>query len=175
MKAKSTRSSVLTLERYLPYRLSILSNRVSMIIANAYKDKFGLSITEWRIMAVLGEYPGASADEVSNKTQIEKSMISRAVQKLLGRNLVVRHVDVQDRRRQNLELTLTGMEVYEQIVPISYDYEDRLLECLSEKEINQLNTIINKLNAHADGTSLKGDWSLVQGGLEFIIVLKTSL
>ena len=157
MKAKSTRSSVLTLERYLPYRLSILSNRVSMIIANAYKDKFGLSITEWRIMAVLGEYPGASADEVSNKTQIEKSMISRAVQKLLGRNLVVRHVDVQDRRRQNLELTLTGMEVYEQIVPISYDYEDRLLECLSEKEINQLNTIINKLNAHADGTSLKGD------------------
>ena len=157
MKAKSTRSSVLTLERYLPYRLSILSNRVSMIIANAYKDKFGLSITEWRIMAVLGEYPGASADEVSNKTQIEKSMISRAVQKLLGRNLVVRHVDVQDRRRQNLELTSTGMEVYQQIVPISYDYEDRLLECLSENEIKQLNTIINKLNAHADGTSLKGD------------------
>ena len=157
MKAKSTRSSVLTLERYLPYRLSILSNRVSMIIAQAYKDKFGLSITEWRIMAVLGEYPGASADEVSNKTQIEKSMISRAVQKLLGRNLVVRHVDAQDRRRQNLELTSTGKEVYEQIVPISYDYEDRLLECLSEKEINQLNKIITKLNAHADGTSFKAE------------------
>lgn len=157
MSAKSQRSSVLTLERYLPYRLSILSNRVSLIIAQAYKDKFGLSITEWRIMAVLGEYPGASADEISNKTQIEKSMISRAVQKLLGRNLVIRHVDQQDRRRQNLDLTPTGKDVYQQIVPISYDYEDNLLECLSDREIKQLDTIINKLDAHAGDTAVKGD------------------
>ena len=153
MSAKNQRSSVLTLEQYLPYRLSILSNRVSLVIAQAYKDKFGLSITEWRIMAVLGEYPGASADEVSNKTQIEKSMISRAVQKLLGRNLIERHVDDNDRRRQNLELTKTGKEVYDQIVPISYDYEDSLLECLSNKEIKQLDGIIEKLHQQAKGIS----------------------
>ncbi|MCH2189564.1 MAG: MarR family winged helix-turn-helix transcriptional regulator [Gammaproteobacteria bacterium] len=150
MSAKQARSSVLTLEQYLPYRLSILSNRVSMVIAQAYKDKFGLTITEWRIMAVLGEYPGASADEVSNKTQIEKSMISRAVQKLLARHLITRHVDEHDRRRQNLELTGTGKEVYEQIVPISYDYEDSLITCLSDREIKQLNSIIEKLQDQAE-------------------------
>ena len=74
---------MLALERYLPYRLSILSNRVSGKIAQAYKDKFALSVNEWRIMAVLGEYPGASADEVSHKIQAEKSIVSRALQRLL--------------------------------------------------------------------------------------------
>ncbi len=150
MSAKLSRSSVLTLEQYLPYRLSILSNRVSSIIAQAYKDKFGLSITEWRIMAVLGEYPGASADEVSSKTQIEKSIISRAVQKLLSRHLIDREVDEDDRRRQNLKLTPIGEDVYGQIVPVSYAYEDSLLSCLSKKEAEQLDAIMIKLYAHAE-------------------------
>ncbi len=149
MSAKSPRSSVLTLEQYLPYRLSILSNRVSRTIAQAYKDKFGLSITEWRIMAVLGEYAGASADEVSNKTQIEKSIISRAVQKLLSRHLIHREVDSADRRRQNLVLTDIGEDVYRQIVPVSYDYEDALIDCLSSAEVEQLDSLIEKLYKHA--------------------------
>ena len=65
-------NQILQLERYLPYRLSILSNRISALISETYSVKFALSITEWRIMAVLGEYPGVSADEVSLNTQIEK-------------------------------------------------------------------------------------------------------
>ena len=44
----------LRLEHFLPYRLSILTNKISASIADTYRGKFGLSITEWRIMAVLG-------------------------------------------------------------------------------------------------------------------------
>lgn len=143
------RPPILTLERYLPYRLSILSNLISGIIAQKYKDKFSLSVTEWRIMAVLGEYPGASADEVSAKTQTEKSIISRALQKLLQRHLVLREVDQSDRRRQNLTLTEMGRTVYQDIVPMSYDYEDRLLSCLNESEQKNLDSLIEKLYEHA--------------------------
>ena len=80
---------ILQLERYFPYRLSILSNRISALISETSSAKFALSITEWRIMAVLGEYPGISADEVSLKTQIEKSILSRAISKLLQRKLLL--------------------------------------------------------------------------------------
>ena len=100
-------------------------------------------------MAVLGEYPGASADEVSNKTQIEKSLISRAVKKLLDRHLIHRKVDDTDRRRHSLTLTDTGEDVYGQIVPVSYDYEDRLLECLDATEVAALSELISKLYSHA--------------------------
>ncbi len=155
-RSTSKHPSILTLERFLPYRLSILSNRISGIIAETYRDKFALSITEWRIMAVLGEYPGASADEVSAKIQIEKSIVSRALQKLLARHLVEREVDETDRRRQNLSLTKTGMEIYKQVVPVSYEYEEQLLECFSKNERETFDKLIDRLYQHAESIDPNG-------------------
>ena len=51
----------LHLEKFLPYRLSVLSNTVSSAIAAAYFMNFGLTIPEWRVMAVLAGNPGLSA------------------------------------------------------------------------------------------------------------------
>ncbi|MGB2427843.1 MAG: hypothetical protein ACPH9N_09230, partial [Alteromonas sp.] len=48
-KNNKSPQKVLQLERYLPYRLSILSNRISSLISETYSAKFALSITEWRI------------------------------------------------------------------------------------------------------------------------------
>ena len=142
--------AVLTLERFLPYRLSILSNKVSGIIAETYKDKFALSITEWRIMAVLGEHPGISADEISAKTQLEKSILSRAISKLLKRNLIERAMAADDRRRSEIKLSETGLTVYREIVPLSYDYEQKLASCLSAHEQALFSELIDRLYSHAD-------------------------
>ena len=146
---KKTRE-ILQLERYLPYRLSILSNRISGLISETYSAKFALSITEWRIMAVLGEYPGISADEVSLKTQIEKSILSRAISKLLQRKLLEREFDPADKRRSMLRLTETGLSVYDELVPISYDYEQQLLTCFSDAERKQFSELIDRLYEHAE-------------------------
>ena len=149
-QAGSGARTVLKLERYLPYRLSVLSNRVSSRIAETYGDKFALSITEWRIMAVLGEYPGISADEVSLKTQIEKSILSRAINKLLNRHFLARQFDPADRRRSMLSLTKTGQSVYDEIVPVAYQFEQELLECFSDSEREQFSTLVDSLFKHAD-------------------------
>jgi DNA-binding MarR family transcriptional regulator len=146
---KSARK-ILQLERYLPYRLSILSNRISALISETYSAKFALSITEWRIMAVLGEYPGVSADEVSLKTQIEKSILSRAISKLLQRKLLERAFDPADKRRSMLRLTETGLSVYDELVPMSYDYEQELLTCFSDTERQQFSELIDRLYEHAE-------------------------
>lgn len=145
-----SKDSLLTLERYLPYRLSILSNRVSSLVAGSYKGKFGLSITQWRIMAVLGEYPGVSADEISAKTQIEKSLISRAISDLLKRSLIHRQVSMEDKRRTQIELTQTGYDVYSQIVPLSLKYEAQILDCLSQEEQATLSELIDRLYSNAE-------------------------
>ena len=147
--------SFLTLERYLPYRLSILSNKVSSIVAESYKDRFALSITEWRIMAVLGEYPGVSADEISAKTQIEKSLISRAVSKLLKRSLIQREISKDDKRRSEISLSGAGLAVYQQIVPLSLAYEEQLLACLNTEQREQLSQTIDLLYRHAESLSFK--------------------
>jgi len=147
------RKSELTLEKYLPYRLSILSNLVSGMIARAYEDKFALSISEWRIIAVLGEYPRSSADDISKTTRTEKSIISRALQRLLKRRLIKREVSVTDRRRQHLTLTKNGMDIYQQVVPLSYEYEQKLLECFSEREQASFDKLVEKLYRHAEDIS----------------------
>ena len=151
-----TNQEHLKLERFLPYRLSILSNKVSGIIAETYKDKFALSITEWRIMAVLGEFSDISADEISSKTQLEKSILSRAISKLLKRNLIERSIAADDRRRSEIRLSATGMMVYREIVPLSYQYEEALLKCLSESEQRQISDLIDRLYAHADTLNERG-------------------
>jgi len=55
----------LALEQFLPYRLSIVSNTISQAIAADYQTRFDLSMTEWRVMAVLGRFPDVSAREVA--------------------------------------------------------------------------------------------------------------
>ncbi len=101
-------------------------------------------------MAVLGEYPGVSADEVSLKTQIEKSILSRAISKLLQRKLLERAFDPADKRRSMLRLTETGLSVYDELVPMSYDYEQELLTCFSDTERQQFSELIDRLYEHAE-------------------------
>lgn len=141
---------VLTLERYLPYRLSILSNKVSSLVAQTYKDKFAISVTEWRIMAVLGEYPGISADEISVKTQIEKSILSRAIARLLKRHFIIRETADSDKRRSVITLSDTGMAVYKEVVPLSQQHEEDLLRCFSPEEQALFNELIDRLYKHAE-------------------------
>ncbi|MEE8059355.1 MAG: MarR family transcriptional regulator [Pseudomonadales bacterium] len=147
---KPAQHAILTLERFLPYRLSILSNSVSETIAGTYRDKYALSITEWRIMAILGEYPDASADEVCRRTQIEKSLVSRAVTKLLHRKLIEKEIHEQDKRRSKLTLTELGSSVYDELVPISYTYEKRLMKCFKAEERKQFSKLIDRLYQQAE-------------------------
>src|SRR3546814_281012 len=84
--------AVLDLERFLPYRLSVLSNRVSQTIADFYVERFGLAVTEWRVIAVLGRFAGLSANGVAVRTAMDKVAVSRAVARLLERGLLEREV-----------------------------------------------------------------------------------
>ena len=74
----------LHLEDFLPYRLSVLTNRVSSAIARHYSERFDLTVPEWRVMAVLGGAPDLSAREVAQKTAMDKVQVSRAVAGLIA-------------------------------------------------------------------------------------------
>src|SRR6185503_20763981 len=106
--AKGNAAERLILERFLPYRLSILSNRVSRAIAARYAKAFHLTIPEWRIIAVLGRRPGLTAKEVAEATEMDKVAVSRAVAKLVAAKRVSARADRDDARRQILSLTSLG-------------------------------------------------------------------
>lgn len=136
---------VLALERFLPYRLSVLTNTVSRALARVYQDRFGLSIPQWRVMAALGRFPGLSANEVAEKTAMDKVTVSRAVSGMLARELVERQTDSADRRRASLRLTAQGAAIYAEIVPIARAYEARLVALLSAEDRAVLDRLLDRL------------------------------
>jgi DNA-binding MarR family transcriptional regulator len=124
----------LQLDRFLPYRLSVLSNTVSSAIAGAYERRFGLSIPEWRVIAVLAAREDLSAAEVAQRTAMDKVAVSRAVTSLLKARRVQRRVSRSDRRRSLLRLSAAGERVYREVVPFALAYERELLRPLDSAE-----------------------------------------
>ncbi len=143
----SLNETPLNLERFMPYRLSVLSNRVSALIAKLYSDQFSLTIPEWRILAVLGRYGEMTATEVAGRTAMDKVRVSRAIARLLEAERLARRVDPHDRRRLTLEMTETGRAVYDQIVPLALSAEKRLLASLPAADLAAFERLATHLNA----------------------------
>jgi DNA-binding MarR family transcriptional regulator len=144
-KRKSTPAEVLVLEDFLPYRLSILSNRVSRAIAARYAEAFDLTIPEWRIIAVLGRRPGLTAKEVAEATEMDKVAVSRAVAKLVAAKRVMARADAADARKQLLSLTSHGESLHARIAPLALSTEQQLLSALSVQERQRLDDLLNRL------------------------------
>ncbi|WP_308223002.1 MarR family winged helix-turn-helix transcriptional regulator [Sphingomonas sp. J344] len=83
-------TATLKLDAFLPYRLSVASNRVSGTIAGAYQARFGLRIPEWRLVTVLAEFGSMSQQALCGRTQMDKVTVSRAAISLHERGLVTR-------------------------------------------------------------------------------------
>jgi len=135
----------LELERFLPYRLSILSNRVSQAIAREYQQRFDLSVTEWRVMAVLARFDALSAREVAERTAMDKVAVSRALAGLVASARVIRRMHVGDKRRSVLRLSASGWKIHDAVAPLARAQERKLLAHLNAEEQTWLDRILNKL------------------------------
>lgn len=137
----------LELERFLPYRLSILSNRISQAIAREYQGRFGLTMTEWRVMAVLARFDdhGVSAREVASCTEMDKVAVSRALASLVASKRVTRRMHEADKRRSVLRLSAAGWKVHDKVAPLARTHEREILAALSAQERRMLERILDKL------------------------------
>ena len=139
----------LKLENFLPYRLSVLSNTVSTTVARAYDKRFKVSIPEWRVIAILGRFPGLSAVEVAERTMLDKVAVSRAVTKLIKKGRIDREFADADKRRSILNLSEDGKKLHDEIAELALGFERDLLEGFSPDELTHLNSLMERLMARA--------------------------
>jgi DNA-binding MarR family transcriptional regulator len=135
----------LILEEFLPYRLAILSHSVSNSIASIYEKRFGVSIPEWRVIAIVGRFPDLSAVEVAERTVMDKVAVSRAVTKLIKSGVIDRQFADADRRRSILNLSEKGRAVHDEIAPLALQMEADLMQDLTDDELEVLDRVIDKL------------------------------
>ena len=137
------------LGHFLPYRLSVLTNLVSSTIADAYRQRFRLSIPEWRVLAVLARNPRLSATEVAELTRMDAVAVSRAVARLAATGRLRRTTSGHDRRRSVLSASAAGMAVYREVAPLALGYESELLAALSSGERAALDRALDALTSRA--------------------------
>ena len=133
------------LSQFLPYQLSITSNAVSGRIAQEYRQHFGLSVPEWRVMAVLGDSGPLTQRELTQRTLMDKVAVNRACKVLEERGLAARTPNVQDGRSHHLGLTETGTAMHGQIMPLALEMERRVFTGFTADEMAQFRALLERV------------------------------
>lgn len=146
----------LRLDDYLPYRLSVAANAVSELIAGAYKARFGITIPQWRLVAVLGEDGPSTQAQLRARTVMDKVTVSRAAAALVDRRFVSRAPNQSDGRSHRLGLTAAGAALYAEVTPLALAYERQLLETVSEEDRRGAHDLLRRLEAAAASLTRPG-------------------
>lgn len=139
----------LILDRFIPYRLSVTSNVVSDVIASAYEALFGLTIPEWRVMAVVAENDGITQQGICTATRMDKVTVSRAAIGLVDRGLIARAPNSADRRSRLLALTRSGRALYAEVAPKALEFEQRIFASFPREELDRFMTMLRAIEAKA--------------------------
>ena len=132
----------LRLDTFIPFRLSVTSNLVSETIASTYQALFGLTIPEWRLIAVIAEGDATTQQQVGRRTLMDKVTVSRATIALVDRALIERRPHPSDRRSQSLHLTASGRDLYTAIAPEALELERRIFASFDPGEVQTFRTML---------------------------------
>jgi DNA-binding MarR family transcriptional regulator len=149
-RARETRDDgALTIKGLLSYRLHVVANLLSRGAALRYKREFGVSLWEWRTVALLGAQAPLSLNELAAAAGLDKSQMSRVVAGLVGRGIVARGADETDGRGVRLSLTRSGEKLYEGLIRAATHRNDAFLGCLAPQERDCLEGALQKLGDQA--------------------------
>jgi DNA-binding MarR family transcriptional regulator len=144
------RLQVPTIRELLSYRLHQVANLLSRGAEMRYRREFGVSLWEWRTVALLGgSGEPQSLNDLARAAGMDKSQMSRVVSGLTGKRIVRRETDAKDARGIRLSLTRAGKKLYQRLIRAAAERNSAFLGCLSAKERACLEQAMNKLAREA--------------------------
>ena len=132
----------------IAYLIGAISNILSIGGSRFYRQHFGVGLSEWRLMWVLGIEPVMTARRASQIMGLDKAAVSRAVAGLERRGLLQATLDPADNRQRLIALSAAGTDLYRRMIVVSRDRQRRLLAPLSVMDQRQLATLLRRLHAH---------------------------
>ncbi len=136
------------LDDFLPYQIAVLSSRISAGFSRHYREAYGITVSEWRVVAHLSQANSVSVREIHKRVDMDKPKVSRAASRLEGAGFITKTVNPHDRRLVELELTDKGREMIEALTPIARRYQDQLEALMRDPEAfrSQIGTLIDTLD-----------------------------
>lgn len=143
-----TARRLLDLERYVPAFITFIANKLSRSATTQYQRKFGVNVTEWRIMSLLAIEPGIAATRICHVIGFDKGPVSRTLSLLQRRGLIGIRSDPDDGRSHSIALTAKGMSIHDKVIIAALERERRLLSCLTDAEQETLIELLRRIHAN---------------------------
>ena len=134
------------LNQFVPYRMVHLASNISLALSKIYKQKFDITIPEWRVLAQLAQQNKLYAKDIGDLTSMDKSKVSRAVKTLESKDYLIRQTDKQDNRAAYLSLSVQGHSLYQKIAPKALQWEKQLMSVLESSEHKNLMKVLDRLD-----------------------------
>lgn len=133
------------LDEFLPYLLNQAAEATSHEFQSAYRDRYGFTRTQWRVLANLGKFGAMTARDICAISHIEKTKVSRAVAALENADMLSRTPSETDRRAEVLSLTPKGQLVFTELGELARGFDDGLRATLGQEESATLVSILRRL------------------------------
>ncbi|MBN4085227.1 MarR family transcriptional regulator [Flavobacteriaceae bacterium AH-315-B10] len=111
-------------------------------ISNKISD---ITIDQGMILLYLNKYPELTQKEIAGLVFKDNASMTRMVNLMVKKKYLKRSMNVQDRRRFKLEITSKGKEILVKLSLIISENRSKSLNRITQKELQQLETILNKI------------------------------
>ncbi len=144
---------MLDLDRYVPALITFIANKLSRSATVLYQKRFGVNVTEWRILALLAIEPAISAARICYVIGFDKGPVSRTLAMMEESGLVTIRTDENDGRTHAISLTAKGRATHDQVIAVALERERRLLSCLRKDEREALINLLGRIHSNLDAVT----------------------
>src|SRR3954468_15009606 len=148
---------VLDLDRYVPALITFLANKLARSAPRLHQKRFGVNVTEWRILALLAIEPAISAARICHVIGFDKGPVSRTLAAMEARGLVAIKAAREDGRAYSISLTAKGAATHDKVIAAALERERRLLSCLSKAERETLIALLRRVHGNLDAVKGAGE------------------
>jgi DNA-binding MarR family transcriptional regulator len=145
----------LILQEFLPYLLNRAGLRVGLMFSRDI-EPFDATLPMWRVLVELWHNGEHRLSELSERTSIDISTLSRLVVAMQRKGLIVRRRSGLDGRALSLTLTPRGLALTEKIVPNALRYEDVAIEGMSAREVATLKDLLKRVYVNLEKIDAAG-------------------
>ncbi len=138
------------MDSFIPAALTNLAQKITAVASAAYRPRFGVGITDWRIIALLASEPWIAPVQICGSTGLDKAAVSRALRDLAAKGFVEARGGEGNRRRVPFALTAKGLAVHDRIVGLALERQEHLLEGFSPEERTQLEDFITRMRRQVE-------------------------
>lgn len=138
----------LTVNNFLTTWMSLASNALRRTVTLPYAEKFGLTVSEWRLLSLIAHAKRLPFAELVVQSTSDKALVSRTLRLLEARGLVeVQAEGNTPRKKLFCQITAAGDALHDQVIPIARARQAQMILCLSPEERTVMRRALEKLYA----------------------------